>query len=71
VALFAAVAVSPCVAAGRLFTVRTVIRLSYALVVGTPKRYYLARRACIGSLHVGLVAQDHSTLAPENLTTLR
>src|SRR6516225_6394073 len=40
--------------AGRLFTVRTVIRRSYALVVGfTPKRYYPACRACIGSLPVG------------------
>jgi hypothetical protein len=44
--------VSPCVAAGRLVTVRTVIKLSYALVVGvrvTPNRYHPARRTCIGS----------------------
>src|SRR5258705_2618998 len=44
--------VSPCVAAGRLFTVRTVIRgLSYAFVVGvTPNRDHPPRCSCIGSL---------------------
>jgi hypothetical protein len=43
--------VSTCVAAGRLITVRTVIRCSYARGGGvTPKRYHPARRACIGSL---------------------
>ena len=43
-------AVSTCIAAGRLITVRTVIRLSYALVVGLHERYRPVRRACIGSL---------------------
>src|SRR4029077_5792575 len=43
--------VSPCAAAGRLFTLRTVIRRSFALAVGfTPKRYHPPCRACIGSL---------------------
>src|SRR6516162_6343824 len=50
--------VSPWAAAGRLFTVRTVIRRSYALVVGfTPKRYYPACRACIGSLPITSLSQ--------------
>jgi hypothetical protein len=49
-------AVSTCVAAGRLLTVRTVIRLSYAGGGITPKRYHPARRACIGSLPYSEVA---------------